>query len=113
MSARVGRAGTKDTDTCLTVVANLAAALEIPAKRSEADRVCLHIPDEPEEFAYEPAIGALRTVNRRSETTRAPPAFPAFIGGGHASILGEILTLGRDYSYIRRHTGLPAPQLID
>jgi hypothetical protein len=34
------RVGTKDTDTCLTVVANLAAALEIPAKRSEADRVC-------------------------------------------------------------------------
>lgn len=32
--------GTKDTDTCLSVVANLAAALEIPAKRSDADRVC-------------------------------------------------------------------------
>jgi hypothetical protein len=38
--ARVGRVGTKDTDACLTVVANLASALEIPAKRSEVDQVC-------------------------------------------------------------------------
>jgi RibD C-terminal domain len=36
---RVGRVGTKDTDTCLTVVANLAAALEIPAKLSKVTAV--------------------------------------------------------------------------